>query len=157
MYEWEQLNQNKAIWLRDKDEIYDEEYIDFFKILSHQSNPPLNWIHFKAEGEVEFSSILFLPNRLPHDFFSSYSVRKNDLKLYVRRVLITESRNELLPKYLSFVTGVVDSNELPLSVSRETLTQSKAFKVINQKVTKRILDMITEISKWNDVDEEDDE
>jgi heat shock protein beta len=89
VFEWERLNTNKALWLRKKDDIDDEDYIDFYKSLSKQSNPPLNWIHFKAEGEVSFTSILFLPNRIPYDFFQSYSNRKNELKLYVRRVLIT--------------------------------------------------------------------
>lgn len=155
MYEWEQLNTNKAIWLRDKDEIDDEEYIEFYKSLSKQSNPPLNWIHFKAEAEVAFTSVLFLPNRIPHDFYQTYSTRNNDLKLYVRRVLITENKADMLPKYLSFITGVVDSNDLPINVNRETLQQTKTFKIINQRVTKRVLDMITELTKWNEYEEEE--
>lgn len=118
VYEWERLNTNKAIWLRDKDDVEDEEYIDFYKSLSRQSNPPLNWIHFKTEGEVSFTSVLYLPNRIPYDFYQGYSTRKNELKLYVRRVLITENKADLLPKYLSFINGVVDSDELPLKVSR---------------------------------------
>lgn len=153
VYEWEQLNTNKAIWLRDKEEIDDEEYIDFYKSLSKQSNPPLNWIHFKAEAEVAFTSVLFLPNRIPHDFYQTYSTRKNELKLYVRRVLITENKADLLPKYLSFITGVVDSNDLPINVNRETLQQTKTFKIINQRATKRVLDMITELSEWNEYEE----
>lgn len=112
------MNTNKAVWLRDKDEIEDEEYIEFYKSLSKQSNPPLNWIHFKAEAEVSFTSILYLPNRIPPDFYNNYSGRKNDIKLYVRRVLITENKDDLMPKYLSFVTGVVDSDELKLNVNR---------------------------------------
>lgn len=155
VYEWEQLNTNKAIWLRDKREIDDEEYIAFYKSLSKQSNPPLNWIHFSAEAEVSFTSVLFLPNSIPHDFYQSYSTRKNDLKLYVRRVLITENKADMLPKYLSFIVGVVDSNDLPINVNRETLQQTKTFNIINQRVTKRVLDMITELTHWNEYEEEE--
>jgi len=140
--------------LRDKDDIYEEDYIDFFKALSKQSNPPMNWIHFNTDGEVVFNSILYIPNRVPFDFYSNYHGRKNDLKLYVRRVLITEENTDLIPKYLSFVMGVIDSDDLPLNVNRQTLVQSKTFKIINQKITKKILDMIQEISKWDDIDEE---
>jgi heat shock protein beta len=89
-----------------------------------------------------FNSILYIPNRVPHDFYPNYHSRKNDLKLYVRRVLITENNVELVPKYLSFVMGVIDSDDLPLNVNRQTLQQSKTFKIINQKITKKILDMI---------------
>lgn len=86
---------------------------------------------------------MYIPNRAPFDFYSQYNTRKNDIKLYVRRVLIAEKNADLIPKYLSFVQGVIDSNDLPLNVNRETLQQSKAFKVINQKITKKILDMIS--------------
>jgi len=135
--------------LRDKDDIYEEDYIDFYKSLSKQSNPPMNWIHFNTDGEVVFNSILYIPNRAPNDFYQNYHGRKNDLRLYVRRVLITEQNNDLIPKYLSFVMGVIDSDDLPLNVNRQTLVQSKTFKIINQKITKKILDMIQEISKWD--------
>lgn len=152
---WEQINTNKAIWLRDEDDLYEEDYIEFYKSLSRQTNPPMNWIHFETDGEVVFTSILFIPNRAPSDFYSHYNTRKNDLKLYVRRVLIAEKHSDLIPKYLSFVQGVIDSDDLPLKVDRETLIQNKAFKVINQKITKKILDMISEISKWEFVDEDE--
>lgn len=114
----------------------------------------MNWIHFETDGEVVFTSILYIPNRAPYDFYSHYNTRKNDLKLYVRRVLIAEKHTDLIPKYLSFVQGVIDSDDLPLKVDRETLIQNKAFKIINQKITKKILDMISEISKWEFVDED---
>jgi heat shock protein beta len=146
--QWEQINTNKAIWLRDEEDLYEEDYVEFYKSLSRQTNPPLNWIHFETDGEVVFTSILFIPNRAPHDFYSHYNTRKNDLKLYVRRVLIAEKHSDLIPKYLSFAQGVIDSDDLPLKVDRETLIQNKAFKVINQKITKKILDMISEIAKW---------
>lgn len=114
----------------------------------------MNWIHFETDGEVVFTSILYIPNRAPYDFYSHYNTRKNDLKLYVRRVLIAEKHTDLIPKYLSFVQGVIDSDDLPLKVDRETLIQNKAFKIINQKITKKILDMISEIAKWQFVDED---
>lgn len=109
----------------------------------------MNWIHFNTDGEVVFNSILYIPNRVPHDFYANYHGRNNDLKLYVRRVLITEQNKDLIPKYLSFVMGVIDSDDLPLNVNRQTLVQSKTFKIINQKITKKILDMIQEIAKWD--------
>lgn len=109
----------------------------------------MNWIHFNTDGEVVFNSILYIPNRVPHDFYANYHGRSNDLKLYVRRVLITEQNKDLIPKYLSFVMGVIDSDDLPLNVNRQTLVQSKTFKIINQKITKKILDMIQEIAKWD--------
>ena len=143
------------MWLRDEEEIYEEDYTDFYKSLSKQSNPPLNWIHFDTDGEVVFTSILYIPNRSPHNFYSHYNTRKNDLKLYVRRVLIAEQHQDLIPRYLSFVQGIIDSDDLPVNVNRETLQQTKAFKVINQKLTKKILDMISEISKWEFVDEDE--
>lgn len=102
-----------------------------------------------------FTSILYIPNRAPYDFYGNYNTRKNDLKLYVRRVLIAEQHAELVPKYLSFVQGVIDSDDLPLNVNRETLQQTKTFKIINQKITKKILDMISEITKWDYVDEDE--
>jgi heat shock protein beta len=77
VYEWEQINKNKALWLREKDEIYEEDYIDFYKSISKQSNPPMNWVHFNTEGEVTFTSILYIPNRAPYDFYGSYNSRKN--------------------------------------------------------------------------------
>lgn len=141
--------------MRDEEDLYEDDYIEFYKSLSKQSNPPLNWIHFDTEGEVVFTSILYIPNRAPYDFYSNYNTRKNDLKLYVRRVLIAEQHSDIIPKYLSFVQGVIDSNDLPLNVNRETLQQSKAFKVINQKITKKVLDMISEIAKWDFVDEDE--
>lgn len=155
IWEWEKINENKALWLREKDDIYEEDYIDFYKSISKQSNPPMNWVHFNTDGEVMFTSILYIPNRAPFEFYNSYNTRKNELKLYIRRVLIAEQNQELIPKYLSFVMGVIDSNDLPLNVARETLQNSKAFKVINQRITKKVLDMIGEIAAWEDITEDE--
>lgn len=102
-----------------------------------------------------FTAVLYIPNRVPYDFYNNYNTRKNEIKLYVRRVLIAEQHAELIPKYLSFVQGVIDSNDISVNVNRETLQQSKSFKVINQRVTKKILDMISEIAAWEDVTEDE--
>jgi heat shock protein beta len=118
VWEWQQINTDKALWLRDKDDIYEEDYIEFYKSISKQSNPPMNWVHFNTEGEIVFTSIVYIPNRAPFDFYNGYNTRKNDIKLYTRRVLLTEKNADLLPKYLSFVMGVVDSNDLNINVAR---------------------------------------
>lgn len=121
VWEWILVNDAKAIWLRNKEEIEEEEYNKFYKSLTKDYDDPLNYIHFKAEGEVEFRSILYIPKRAPYDLFENYYGRSSSLKLYVRRVLINEEFEDLMPKYLNFIKGVVDSDELPLNVSRETL------------------------------------
>lgn len=139
------------MWLRDKDDIYEEDYIEFYKSISKQSNPPMNWVHFNTEGEIVFTSIIYIPNRAPFDFYNGYNTRKNDIKLYTRRVLLTEKNTDLIPKYLSFVMGVVDSNDLNINVARETLQNSKTFKIINQRLTKKILDMISEIANYEEI------
>ena len=120
-WEWEQLNNNKAIWLRDKSEVEDEEYVNFYKALSKDSEGPLEHIHFKAEGEVEFRALLFTPKKADNGQFENYYGKSSSLKLYVRRVLINEEFEELMPKYLNFIKGVIDSDDLPLNVSRESL------------------------------------
>lgn len=119
--EWERINENKAIWLRSKDDIEDDEYKSFYKSFTKDYDDPMNWIHFKAEGEVNFNSLLFIPKRAPHDLFENYHASRTNLKLFVKRVLINEEFDELMPKYLNFVRGVVDSDELPLNVSRESI------------------------------------
>lgn len=116
------INDNKAVWLRSKDEISDEEYKNFFKSLGKSNDDPADWIHFKAEGEVEFTSLLYIPKRAPSDMFENYYGKAtSNIKLYVRRVMISEEFEDLVPKYLNFIRGVIDSDELPLNVNRETL------------------------------------
>lgn len=115
----------------------------------------MNWVHFNTEGEIVFTSIVYIPNRAPFDFYNGYNTRKNDIKLYTRRVLLTEKNADLLPKYLSFVMGVVDSNDLNINVARETLQNSKTFKIINQRLTKKILDMIGEIANYEEITDDE--
>jgi len=121
LWDWELLNDNKALWLRNRDEIENEEYYKFYKALTKDYENPLAFIHFNAEGEVEFRSILFIPGHAPHDLFDNYQGKSSSLKLYVRRVLINEKFEDLMPRYMNFIRGVVDSDDLPLHVSRESL------------------------------------
>lgn len=121
VYDWKVANDNKAIWVRAKEDIEDDEYRNFYKSMTKDYDPPSAWIHFKAEGEVEFTCLLYAPKKAPHDLFDNYHNKGASLRLYVRRVLINEEFEELLPKYLNFITGVVDSDELPINVSRDSI------------------------------------
>merc|ERR1712093_489473 len=129
VFEWEQVNTQKAIWLRAKEDVTEEEYNEFYKGISKDYLDPLAYTHFNAEGEIEFKSILFLPKKAPFDM-DNYWTKRSEVKLYVRRVLVAEKFDELLPRYLNSVRGVVDSDDLPLNVSREQLQQNKIMKVI---------------------------
>merc|ERR1711967_101803 len=158
VYEWEQVNTQKAIWLRAKEDVTEEEYNEFYKGLSKDYLDPLAYTHFNAEGEIEFKSILFLPKKAPFDMMDNYWTKKSEVKLYVRRVLVAEKFEELLPRYLNFVKGVVDSDDLPLNVSREQLQQSKIMKVISKKLVRKVLELMKKLAKEEDSgDDEDDE
>uniref|UniRef100_A0A8C2XQ28 Endoplasmin n=1 Tax=Cyclopterus lumpus TaxID=8103 RepID=A0A8C2XQ28_CYCLU len=129
-------------------EVEEEEYKAFYKTFSKDSDDPLAHIHFTAEGEVTFRSILFVPTSAPRGLFDEYGSKKNDyIKLFVRRVFITDDFNDMMPKYLNFVKGMVDSDDLPLNVSRETLQQHKLLKVIRKKLVRKSLDMIKKIAE----------
>eukprot|EP00268_Persea_americana_P025143 TRINITY_DN244_c0_g1_i11.p1 TRINITY_DN244_c0_g1~~TRINITY_DN244_c0_g1_i11.p1 ORF type:complete len:589 (+),score=158.56 TRINITY_DN244_c0_g1_i11:69-1835(+) len=156
-YEWEVLNDVKAIWLRSPKEVTDEEYTKFYHTLAKDfsDEKPLAWSHFTAEGDVEFKAVLFVPPKAPHDLYESYyNTQKSNLKLYVRRVFISDEFDELLPKYLSFLKGLVDSDTLPLNVSREMLQQHGSLKTIKKKLIRKALDMIRRIAD-EDPDESD--
>ncbi|KAA6429700.1 MAG: heat shock 90 [Trebouxia sp. A1-2] len=143
---WELLNDNKALWLRSANDVDEEEYDKFFQAISKTTDKPLAYSHFKAEGDVEFKSILFIPGKAPYDFMNNYYQNKPSLKLYVRRVFISDDFEELIPKYLSFVQGIVDSDTLPLQVSRENLQQHAALKTIKKKLVRKALDMIRKLA-----------
>lgn len=146
VWDWELQNTTKPVWQRPAKEITDEEYNEFYKSISKESTEPLAHTHFVAEGEVSFKSILFLPAKAPQGMFNDYGQKKTDtIKMYVRRVFITDDFADMMPKYLHFVRGVVDSDDLPLNVSRETLQQHKLLKVIKKKLVRKALDMIKKI------------
>lgn len=151
-WDWEKVNNNVAIWARDKEEITDDEYRSFFKALNKDPNDALTWIHFKAEGEVEFKSILFVPQQA-HNLYDEYKATKAGIRLHVRKVLIQDNFEDLLPTYLNFIRGVVDSDDLPLNVSRETLQQHKVLKVMARKLVRKVLEMLRKLAS----DEGDDE
>ncbi|KAL9172802.1 hypothetical protein ABFS82_03G071200 [Erythranthe guttata] len=157
-YEWELLNDVKAIWLRSPKEVTDEEYTKFYHSLAKDfgDEKPLSWSHFTAEGDVEFKAVLFVPPKAPHDLYESYyNSNKSNLKLYVRRVFISDEFDELLPKYLNFLMGLVDSDTLPLNVSREMLQQHSSLKTIKKKLIRKALDMIRKLAE-EDPDESND-
>jgi len=157
VFEWEQVNTQKAIWLRAKEDVTEEEYNEFYKGISKDYLDPLAYTHFNAEGEIEFKSILFLPKKAPFDMMDNYHTKKAEVKLYVRRVLVAEKFEDLLPRYLGFVRGVVDSDDLPLNVSREQLQQNKIMKVISKKLVRKVLELMKKLAKEDDSGEDDDE
>ncbi len=147
--EEEQLNSGKAIWLKDKSEISSEEYNEFYKHISHDFSDPQKVIHFKAEGTSEFTALLYIPERAPLDIF--YKDYKVGPTLYVKRVQIMAHCEELMPLYLRFIKGVVDSSDLPLNVSREILQSNRQVEIIRKNITKKVLDTLAEMKK-NDYD-----
>merc|ERR1712079_401133 len=157
VYEWEQVNSQKAIWLRAKEDVTEEEYTEFYKSISKDYLDPLAYTHFNAEGEIEFKSILFLPKKAPFDMMDNYWTKKSEVKLFVRRVLVAEKFDELLPRYLNFVRGVVDSDDLPLNVSREQLQQNKIMKVISKKLVRKVLELMKKLAKEEESGEDDEE
>uniref|UniRef100_A0A671RU46 Endoplasmin n=1 Tax=Sinocyclocheilus anshuiensis TaxID=1608454 RepID=A0A671RU46_9TELE len=153
VWDWELMNDIKPIWQRPAKEVEEDEYKAFYKTFSRDSDEPISHIHFTAEGEVTFKSILFIPASAPRGLFDEYGTKKNDfIKLFVRRVFITDDFHDMMPKYLNFIKGVVDSDDLPLNVSRETLQQHKLLKVIRKKLVRKTLDMIKKIAEeqYND-------
>jgi len=151
---WERVNSNVAIWARDKEEVTDQEYQNFFKAIVKEPTDAQTWIHFKAEGEVEFRSILFVPRELT-GLYDDYSGRKAGVRLYVRKVLIQDDFEDLLPRYLNFIKGVVDSDDLPLNVSRETLQQHRVLSVMAKKIVRKVLEMLRKLATGADEDSED--
>merc|ERR1712079_16655 len=157
VYEWEQVNTQKAIWMRAKEDVTEEEYTEFYKSISKDYLDPLAYTHFNAEGEIEFKSILFLPKKAPFDMMDNYWTKKSEVKLFVRRVLVAEKFDELLPRYLNFVRGVVDSDDLPLNVSREQLQQNKIMKVISKKLVRKVLELMKKLAKEEESGDDDEE
>jgi molecular chaperone HtpG len=146
--EWEAINSASALWTRNKSEISEEQYVEFYKNLSHDFAAPLAWAHNRVEGSTEYTQLLYIPSKAPQDIFTRES--KAGIKLYVKRVFIMDDADNLIPNYLRFVQGVVDSADLPLNVSRELLQESRDVKTIREGNTRRILTILDNLAKSED-------
>ncbi|WP_173644522.1 molecular chaperone HtpG [Candidatus Hoaglandella endobia] len=144
---WEKVNKAQALWTRNKAEISDEEYKEFYKHLSHNFSDPLIWSHNRVEGKQEYTSLLYIPSQAPWDMW--HREHKHGLKLYVQRVFIMDDAEQFMPNYLRFVKGIIDSNDLPLNISREILQDSRLINNLKGAMTKRVLSMLDNLAKDN--------
>ena len=143
--EWETINQANALWARPKKDVTDEQHAEFYKHISHDFEPPLAWSHNRVEGATEYTQLLYVPSKAPMDLFNRD--KKSGLKLYVKRVFIMDDAEALMPSYLRFIKGVVDSADLPLNVSRELLQESRDVKAIREGNTRRVLAVLEDLAK----------
>merc|ERR1712021_111015 len=153
--EYNQVNSEKAIWTKSARDVEESEYDSFYNTISKETDGPLTKMHFSAEGEIEFKSILFVPKKAPHDLMEG-KAKSSSIKLYVRRVFITDEFEDLMPRWLSFIKGVVDSEDLPLNVSREMLQTSKVLRVIKKKLVTKTLEMIRKLAEKKPKSDKDD-
>ena len=147
----ETVNQASALWARPKNEITPEQYEEFYKHVAHDFEPPLAYVHARVEGKQEYTQLLYIPSRAPFDLFDRES--RHGIKLYVRRVFIMDDAKQLLPNYLRFVRGVIDSNDLPLNVSREILQESKDIEAIRAGAVKKVLGLLEDLAQSEQEDE----
>lgn len=154
---WKTINEQRPLWLRNPADISEDDYQEFYKSFTKASDEYLTKVHFKAEGQIEFSSMLFIPKVAPFDLYNNYYTSNAKISLYVRRVLVSQEFEDFLPRYLSFIKGMVDSNDLPLNVNREQLQKNKIMKVISKKLTRKALDMMLEMSEAEENDDDSDE
>jgi molecular chaperone HtpG len=145
--EWETVNQANALWTRPKKDVTDEQHAEFYKHISHDFEPPLAWSHNRVEGSTEYTQLLYIPGKAPMDLFNRD--KKAGLKLYVKRVFIMDDAEALMPSYLRFIKGVVDSADLPLNVSRELLQESRDVKAIREGNTRRVLAVLEDLAKYD--------
>ncbi len=143
--QWERINEAKALWTRSRSEVSDDEYIEFYRHVSSDYQDPLSWSHNRVEGKLDYTSLLYIPSQAPFDLWNREGAR--GLKLYIQRTFIMDDAEQFLPLYMRFVKGVLDSQDLPLNISREILQQSTQVDSLRSAVTKRVLDMLSKLAK----------
>jgi heat shock protein beta len=156
-WDYERVNDVQPIWIRNKKEIKKEEYDAFYKSLTKDNDAPFSYEHGSLEGEVNFKYIIYIPDKRPHDLYDNYYQKNSAMRLYVRRVMVSENFEEIVPKYLNFIKGVVDSDDLPLNVSREQLQQHKMIKVMSKKLVRNVINIIVKLAAKEDLEDEEEE
>jgi heat shock protein 90kDa beta len=150
VWEWEQVNAQKAIWMKDPKENKVKDYVNLYQTLKRDASEPLYFLHVHGEGEIEFRAVVYIPDTAPSEMFENYHSSHSGIRLYVRRVLISDGPKELVPKYFNFLKGVVHSDDMPLNVSRENLQQKRILKIISNKITKKLIELLIDLAEDRD-------